>query len=123
MNLSVEQEFRMKFPEIYPLSMLIKFPGEWAEYRLLNYFGNYCAENFTTKKAEEILILIDYLYQSEDLFVRNAIENEFLSSLAEGLGAAEMIQHLQKIPSKLQLVYIKVLLETLKNHKKEFVTN
>ena len=117
MHLSIEQELRMRFPEIYPFSLLIKHPGELAEYRLLNYFGNYCAENFGTTKSEEILCAINNLYESRDLFVKNAIENEFFSAMTEVLGAKELMTDLQKIPSKLQLVYIKVLLETLKTQK------
>lgn len=123
MYLSVEQEFRRKFPEIYPLSLLIKFPGELAEYRLLNYFGNFCAENFGSKKSEEILLTVNNLYQSENLFVKNAIENEFLFAIAEFLGTNELINHLQKIPNKLQLAYVKVLFETLKIKKSDDAEN
>lgn len=123
MYLSVEQELRMKFPEIYPLSLLIKFPGELAEYRLLNYFGNFCAENFGSKKSEEILLTVNNLYQSENLFVKNAIENEFLFAISELLGTNELINHLQKIPNKLQLAYVKVLFETLKIKKTDDAEN
>lgn len=121
MKTELEQCLRVRFPEIYPYGLIAgASDDECIDYRLLRHFGQYCSVNFGGNKADEILQVINTLYQSHDLFIQNAIENEFLFIVAESLGTTDLMVHLNRIPVELQLIYVKVLLETLK-HKKESV--
>lgn len=120
MKTEIIQCLQLRFPEISPYRLVNPDPGdECIAYRLLNHFGQYCSENFMEKKTAEILLVVNTLYQSENLFIQNAIENEFLAVLAKNLDSSDLLMHLNKIPFDFQLPYIKVLLETLRSTKDE----
>ncbi len=118
MKTELEQCLRLRFPEIYPYGLIYHESGDdCIVYRLLRHFGQYCIGNLEERQTGEILSVMNELYHSKDLFCKNAIENEFLSVIAENLGTVDLMTHLNRIPQPLQLTYIKVLLETLKYKK------
>lgn len=119
MKTTLEQSLRIGFPEIYPYAMLNKEGNaNYKEYMVLRHFGMYCSTHFDEHASREIIAMINSHYQSKDLFIQNAIENEFLYVIAEKLGTQNFLNHLNLIPGELHLSYVKVLLETLKHKKK-----
>lgn len=90
---------------------------ELVLYKKLNLLGCYYTEHFEEEKAGEIIKVIEAIYKRKYLFVCNAIENEFLSVLALHSKPSELSHLLESLPESLWVVYIKVLLETLKNNK------
>lgn len=118
MKIELEQCLRLRFPEIYPYGLMtLERDDECAVYRLLRHFGSYCSGHLEAQETAEIMTVMNELYHSKDLFCQNAIENEFLAVLAEHLGPADLMTHLNRIPGPLQITYIKVLLEILKYQK------
>lgn len=114
MKSNIEQKLQEHFPELCPAEI---DNDKFSLYKLLNHFGNYCSSHSESDKSQEILNVIDNLYQAKNLFDRNAIENEFLSVITRNLGVSELMHHLKKIPESLWTVYIKVLMETHKDQK------
>lgn len=110
MNTIIKQ-FKELYPEIFPDTVE---NDRYAPYAVLNHFGKYCAQHLEDEKCKEIMDIVNAVYQRENLFTCNAIENEFLSALANSLGAVELMKQLKHIPENLWAVYIKVLIETQK---------
>jgi len=90
---------------------------EFVLYKELNLLGNYCVEHFDEQKSKEIIGKINALYEQKDLFICNAIENEFLIVLVRKFQLSQLTEQLKALPESLWAIYIKVLLETLKNDK------
>lgn len=90
---------------------------ELEDYQVLHCWGKYYAEHFGEPTANKILETIDSLYKSENLFLRNAIENEFFPVLTLNLEVDKILEIIRKIPQDLRTEYIKVLLETTKKTK------
>lgn len=90
---------------------------KFALYKELNLLGDYCMEHLSEQKSKEIIEKIEDLYKQKDLFVCNAIENEFLTVLTRNTQPSELTEQLKILPESLWEVYIKVLFETHKNDK------
>lgn len=111
------REYLLKecIPEVYSYDIISKDTDkELEDYKILHHLGLFCAKHFWEPRVNEILITIDSLYKSKDLFVQNAIENEFFAVLALSLGMNKLLEIIKTIPTDLQTVYIKVLLEITK---------
>lgn len=108
---SAIQQMKKLFPEIFPAALET---DRFAPYKVLSHFGSYCAQHFEEEKAREILAAVNKIYQRNDLFACNAIENEFFSALATQLDLTDLNNQLKRMPESLWGVYIKVLLETKK---------
>jgi hypothetical protein len=108
---TIIQQFKEEFPEIFPT---ISENDRFATYTVLHHYGNYCVQHFEKEKSREILNTINKVYDQKNLFLCNAIENEFFPALASQLGVNDLMQHLQRMPENLWAVYIKVLIETQK---------
>ncbi len=108
MNAFVEQ-LKTAFPENFPR---IPENDKFVIYKVLNHLGDECAKCFWDKEGIELLKKIDGIYQKKQLYMNNAIENEFLYTLSIKLGVSELNRHLKQIPESLRLPYIKVLIET-----------
>jgi len=108
---TIIQQFKEQFPEIFPA-----FSGNdrYETYAVLHHYGVYCALHFEEEKSKEILNTVNKAYQRKNIFICNAIENEFLSALAGQLGVSELMKHLLHIPENLWSVYIKILIEIQK---------
>lgn len=102
------------FGSIYPP---LQGNDEFLLYKKMNLLGCYYMEHLKDEKAIEIIKVIEAIYKQNDLFVCNAIENEFLSVLARQFNPSELAEQLKLLPESLWTVYIKVLLETFKNNK------
>ncbi|WP_298647999.1 hypothetical protein [uncultured Proteiniphilum sp.] len=114
----LDQYFKRWIPEAYSYDITNKeIDKEVEDYKILHYLGWFCAKHFGELKASEILKMITSLYESEDLFIQNAIENEFLTVLTFNLGVDNLIEIIKTLPQDLQTVYIKVLLEITKEKK------
>ncbi len=115
MKISIEQFFRLQFPELYPFGMNAAENQEYlVDYKLLIFFANFCSEHPTCKQSSDILILINSIYKTQNIFVKNAIENEFLAVMVEKFGTTDMEKQLELIPSELQIVYKRILSEMKK---------
>ncbi len=90
---------------------------ELVLYKKMNLLGSYYTEHFEEEKAGEIMKVIEAIYKRKNLFICNAIENEFLSVLAQHSKPAGLSNLLKSLPESLWVVYIKVLLETFKDNK------
>jgi len=108
---NIIEQFKNQFPDIYPVVLT---NDRYVTYSVLQHFGAFCAQNFAAQKSKDILNTIGALYTRDNLFNRNAIENEFFSPLAQQLGVNNLTEHLQNIPENMWGVYLKVLIETQK---------
>lgn len=116
MTTSLEESLRIGFPQVYPHSMLKEeYNSTCKGYIVLRYFGIYCSTHFEDQLTLNIISLINVHYQSNNLFIQNAIENEFLFAIADNLGTQGLLNNLNKIPEELQMIYLKVLMQTMKN--------
>lgn len=116
MKTTIEQSFRIQFPELYPYGMIsAENQEDLVDYKLLRFFANFCSEHSTCKQSNEILQLINSIYKTQNIFVKNAIENEFLAVIVEKFATTELDRQLELIPKDLKIVYLKVLLEMQKN--------
>lgn len=111
---TIIQELNEKFSGIFPAT---EAADRYAVYKALHDVGNYCAQHFEDEEALEILNTINRMYQRENLFTCNAIENEFLAALAAQLNLSELTTHLKRIPENLWAVYIHVLINKQKNNE------
>lgn len=115
MKTTIEQFFRIQFPELYPYGMIAAENQEYlVDYKLLIFFANFCSDHPACKQSGDILILINSIYKSQNIFVQNAIENEFLAVMVERFGTTDLAKQLELIPSELQIVYKRILLEMKK---------
>jgi len=61
--------------------------------------------------AIEILKIVNLLYQGGNQYIRNAIENEFLSEIITEESPKSFKRHLTLFPTELKKGYIKTILE------------
>lgn len=118
MKTSIEQNFRLQFPELYPYGMMsAESQDDLVDYKLLRFFANFCSEHPTCKQSVEILQLVNSIYAKQNIFVQNAIENEFLAVMVEKFENTNFEKQLELIPTELKIVYMKVLLEMKKKSR------
>lgn len=85
-----------------------------SEYSLLRDLANYCREKIQKEEynnASEVIKVINLLYSSGSLHVKNAIENEFLEVLTSDEAPASLKAHLKMLPPTLKSAYLKTILE------------
>ncbi|MBP6184756.1 MAG: hypothetical protein KA479_07420 [Saprospiraceae bacterium] len=111
---TIIQELNEQFPGIFSAT---QSTDRYAVYKALHDIGNYCAQHFEEAETQEILNTINRMYLRENLFTCNAIENEFLATLAAQLDMSDLTKHLKRIPENLWAVYIHVLIDKQKNNK------
>ena len=112
MNIRIK-ELDEKFEEIHaPLQA----NEEFALYKELNLLGDYCSQHFENHNAIEILKVIDNIYRENNLYICNAIENEFFTVLARQIEPTALTDQLYKMPESLWAVYIKILTQTQKTN-------
>ena len=115
MKTSIEQCFRLQFSELYPYGMIAAENQEYlVDYKLLIFFASFCSEHPTCKQTGDILILIESIYKTQNIFVQNAIENEFLAVMVEKFGPTDLEKQLELIPSELKTVYTRIFFEIRK---------
>lgn len=112
---TIIQQLKEQFPEIYPQE---PENGRYDKYKVLHFFGSYCAQHFEEEKTQEILHTVNRIYQRNSLFTGNAIENEFLYALATQSDVSNLMSQLKVIPENLWEAYLKVLIETQKINSK-----
>jgi hypothetical protein len=95
----------------------LKENDEFSLYKKLNLLGYYYTEHLGDENANEIMTIIEAAYMQKDLFLRNAVENEFLSVLAQQFKPSDLNEQLRTLPESLWTVYIKIVLETFKTNK------
>lgn len=112
---TIIQQLKEQFPEIYPQE---PENGRYDKYKVLHFFGSYCAQHFEDEKTQEVLHTVNRIYQRKSLFTCNAIENEFLYALATQSDVSNLMSQLKVIPESLWEAYFKVLIETQKINSK-----
>ncbi len=110
---SIVQQFKKQLPEIFTPVLAEE---SYAAYSVLRHYGIYCTQHFQEENGKKILNTVDQMYQRNDLFNCNAIENEFLHPIADQLGVSNLMKQLENIPENLRNVYLKVLIKNQKNN-------
>ncbi len=85
-----------------------------TEYSLLNNLGNYCLEKINEGSVDEaisVIKIINLLYSGGSLHIKNAIENEFLETLAASQSPASLKAQMELLPDNLKQAYLKTILE------------
>lgn len=88
-----------------------------SDYKLLHDLAVNCISKLRTNSevdlqyASEILKIVNLLYQSGNLYTRNAIENEFLAEIITEESPMSFKKHLSLFPTELKKGYIKTILE------------
>lgn len=85
-----------------------------SEYELLSKLANHYQDLFQHQeyeKSKEIINVINLLYSSGKLHVKNAIENEFLEVIASDETPATMRKHLSIFSHELKAAFIKTIIE------------
>lgn len=85
-----------------------------SEYELLSKLAKhyqYLFFNQEYEKSREIINVINLLYSSGKLHVKNAIENEFLEVIASDETPATMRKHLNIFSHELKTAFIKTIIE------------
>lgn len=117
MRPKLQQYLKECIPEVYSYDIASKdIDKELEDYKILHHLGLFCAGHFGESVVNEVLKTVDSLYRSNDLFIQNAIENEFLAVLVLSLGIDNLLEIIKTIPQNLQTGYIKVLLEITKEN-------
>ena len=94
-----------------------EFNKNLTDYVLLRQLAESCLSKINSsvenevQQVEEILKVINILYQGGNQYERNAIENEFLSVLMMEESPRSFKKHLDIFPSELRKGYIKAILE------------
>ncbi|MCA5005560.1 DUF7674 family protein [Sphingobacterium bovistauri] len=90
---------------------------EISDYKLLHALAvNFRSKLLTDSDADlqyaaEILKIVNLLYQTGNQYIRNAIENEFLSEIITEESPQSFKKHLNLFPADLRKGYIKTILE------------
>ncbi len=85
-----------------------------SEYELLAKLANHYQHLFLQQeyeKSKDIINVINLLYSSGKLHVKNAIENEFLEVIASDETPAAMRKHLNMFSHELKTAFIKTIIE------------
>lgn len=86
-------------------------------YELLQHLANHCVSLLSQRDDEEqerlreIFKVVNMLYKEGNQHTRNAIENEFLTRLAEEESPRSLRHHMDLFPQELRRGYIKTILE------------
>ncbi|GEM52536.1 hypothetical protein EB1_23260 [Empedobacter brevis NBRC 14943 = ATCC 43319] len=94
-----------------------KLDDTLADYQLLHKLGEICMSKICSgledelERVQEIVKVINLLYQGGNQYTRNAIENEFLTTLSHEESPGSLRTHLHLFPSELRKGYIKIILE------------
>jgi len=113
MKSEISEQLKTHFPDLCPAEAE-KANDEFIDYKVLHHLAAWCATNFTDGKVQNLLEIIGAMYKRDNLYVNNAIENEFLSVLSRSAVSHELTAQLVTMPESLRSAYIKTLLE---NHK------
>ncbi|MCW8313785.1 hypothetical protein K7A41_21340 [Sphingobacterium sp. InxBP1] len=88
-----------------------------ADYQLLHQLAEICMVKIHSgldnelERVQEIVKVVNLLYQYGNQYTRNAIENEFLTALAAEESPGSLKKHLELFPIELRKGYIKTILE------------
>lgn len=88
-----------------------------SDYLVLKKMADVCIEKIRSSNevdleiANDIVKVISMLYQSGNQYVRNAIENEFLTELSIDESPSSLKKHLAFLPAELRKEYIKTIIE------------
>ena len=93
-----------------------KFNERILDYILLQELAAICTCKINSgsekdlERAQEIAKIVNVLYQDENQYVRNAIENEFLTNLSSGVCTESIKKYIGLFPIELKEGYIKTIL-------------
>lgn len=88
-----------------------------ADYKLLGKLAEVCVMKINSKaekeleEVQDIVNVINMLYQGGNQYTKNAIENEFLTRLSFEETPGSLKMHLNLFPEELKKGYIKTILE------------
>lgn len=88
-----------------------------GDYLLLHKLAEVCSQKINSgfeeelERVQEIVKVINLLYQGGNQYTRNAIENEFLTALSFDESPGSLKKHLSLFPTELRKGYIKTILE------------
>lgn len=99
---------KKRFPDL-PLTEINK--DEWIDYTHLHQLAVWCAENPDNTQSQDVLSEISELYKKGNLFVKNAIENEFLFVFSRKLSSTKLNEKIVSMPLPLRAAFIETLLQ------------
>lgn len=83
------------------------------DYEIIRAFAEYSIE--LMKKDDEnvieVLKIINLIYKKGSLYERNAIENEFFTTIAKSETTGLLKKHLDLMPTDLKGIYLKTIIE------------
>ncbi|REC79304.1 hypothetical protein DRF60_05585 [Chryseobacterium elymi] len=88
-----------------------------ADYQLLQKLAELCIEKNSSESedglayVQEIINVVNLLYQEGNQYTRNAIENEFLTIFSCQESPGSLKNHLDLFPNELKKGYIKTILK------------
>lgn len=88
-----------------------------ADYQLLHKLAYICVKKISSgsvneiESVQEIAKVVNLHYQGGNQYTRNAIENEFLTTLSFEESRGSLKKHLELFPTELRKGYIKTILE------------
>ncbi len=99
------------------ISDVVNLEDSIADYLLLHKLAEVCSQKICSgledelERVQEIAKVINLLYQGGNQYTRNAIENEFLTTLSFEESPGSLKKHLDLFPIELRKGYIKTILE------------
>ena len=118
MKTKIINTIRQWSPEIVGLIPdLDSLDNSIADYLLLHKLAEACAQKISSglenelEDVEKITKVVNLLYQEGNQYTRNAIENEFLTTLSAEESPGSLRKHLALFPNELRKEYIKTILD------------
>ena len=84
-----------------------------SDYEILEQFARYTLSLIQDNKVsvKEPFKIVNMLYQNGSLHDKNAIENEFFSTIIKEESPGSLKSHLKLMPENLKKIYLKTILE------------
>ncbi|MCY4780396.1 hypothetical protein ORI89_12095 [Sphingobacterium sp. UT-1RO-CII-1] len=117
MKTKISTTIRLWAPEAAHLIVEDKNSEAIADYCLLHKLAEDCLLKIRSgldnelELVQKIVKVINLLYLEGNQYTRNAIENEFLTTLAIDESPGTLKKHLEMFPTELKKGYIKTILE------------
>lgn len=110
MKTGIKQTFEKWLPEIYSNLHADELSND---YEVLKVFAEHTIKLMQQddENVTEILKIVNLIYKKASLYERNAVENEFFTTIAKSETATLLKYHLELMPQELKGIYIKTIIE------------
>lgn len=110
METRIQKTLKQWFPNVFANE---KKTISDSDYEMLQQFARYTLQLIqeNNEDEKEPFKIVSMLYQNGSLHDKNAIENEFFSTLTKAESPGTLKSHLELMPDNLKPVYLKTILE------------